>query len=119
MQEYKVGDLSKMLGALYLALRDLATANASSNKISTEEFQKNFSLLLDGLKIVCVNFEADTSLIAQITDLESRNGDMCRVGRGFPGQRPRLLSWALAGRQKLALRSQVVRHKYPYFPRPP
>jgi hypothetical protein len=69
MDEYKVGDLALMLGALTAARRDLSTSDNLQKPICTDQFCANLSVVLEGLVIVSENFEADPSLIEQIQTL--------------------------------------------------
>jgi hypothetical protein len=71
MYEYKVGDLALMLSALTSARQHLATSDKLGQPICTDEFCTNLSQMLEGLVILCENFDADPSLIGQIQTLSS------------------------------------------------
>jgi hypothetical protein len=70
MYEYKIGDLALMLGALSIVNRDLGTSDTLQQPICTDDFCNNLSLVLNGLAILCDNFDADPSLLEQIKTLE-------------------------------------------------
>jgi len=59
-----------MLGALTNVNRDLGTSDRLQQPICTDEFRLNLSLVLNGLGILCKNFEADPSLLEQMQALE-------------------------------------------------
>jgi hypothetical protein len=70
MESYKINDLTLILGSLIYCSRDLNTADQLSKKICTEEFLKQLAVCLDGLEILCNNFDADPSLLHQIQNLK-------------------------------------------------
>ena len=70
MYEYKIGDLALMLGALTNVNRDLGTSDTLKQPICSDEFCHSLSLVLEGLGILCNNFDADPSLLEQIGTLE-------------------------------------------------
>jgi hypothetical protein len=95
MYEYKLGDLSVMFTAALSAAKDLGTADnlkksladadeevrkkTKIREVCTPEWIANLATVMDGLTIVCKNFEPDASLLSQIeglrNDLASGNID--------------------------------------------
>jgi hypothetical protein len=71
MKEYEVSDLTSFLGALEKACRDLSTSDKLSQPICTDDFLSNLGRVLDALRILCTRFDADPSLINQITVLST------------------------------------------------
>lgn len=67
MREYKMADFALMYQALIVSLRDLNTADTLKQSITNDdEWCKRLGIALEGLAIVCRNFEADNSLAIQI-----------------------------------------------------
>lgn len=69
MYQYNVSDFQEMFGALISAARNLETADHLRDNNATyltEERMQNLAVVLDGLRIVCSNFDADPSLLSQI-----------------------------------------------------
>jgi hypothetical protein len=66
MFEYKLNDLALGLGAIISASRDLSTSDTLKQPICTEDYAKIIGTSLDGLAIMCGNFNADPSLVKQM-----------------------------------------------------
>lgn len=69
MYEYKIGDLALMLGGLNKTARDLSTSDQLQQSIADDEYIRQLAILVDGLAILCKNFDADPSLIEMIETL--------------------------------------------------
>jgi hypothetical protein len=76
MERYRIGDLTLMLGNLIATRRDLMVADRLGKRVADwrgggAEYFNNLALTLDGLAIVCSNFQCDQSLVHQIRDVEA------------------------------------------------
>lgn len=69
MNEYKLGDLSRMLNGILAADRDLASAEAMGTEKAHAEYCHNLAIAVEGLMICCENCDADPSLIQQMRTL--------------------------------------------------
>lgn len=71
MFEYKLNDFALMLSSVISASRDLHTSDSLKEPICTVEYANALGITLDGLAIMCGNFNADPSLIKQIKSLSA------------------------------------------------
>ena len=71
MYEYKIGNLALMLGSAISVSRDLGTSDQLEKPILTDEYCKQLALIIEGLRLLCQNFEVDPSLKQQLEILEN------------------------------------------------
>lgn len=70
MHEYSIDDLMEVLGALHSTCKELAIADGVSTTICTDEYLLRLISAMRAARQVCGNFEADPSLISQISNYE-------------------------------------------------
>ena len=69
MRRYKVGDLALMLGTAIKICTDLSTSDKLAQPICDDDFCADFVQIVEGLLIVCRNFDGDAALISAIEAL--------------------------------------------------
>lgn len=71
MYEYKLADLAQMWTAVLSAQRDLLAAEALGTDKPDDRYCERLAICLDGLALCCDMFDADSSLILQMRNLEN------------------------------------------------
>src|ERR1019366_9330508 len=79
MEEYKLGDFAAMLSGAIIAHDELRTGDnlkrcspegVSVREVCSDEFLRNLAIVMDGLLIMCRNFECDPALAVQMESLK-------------------------------------------------
>jgi hypothetical protein len=111
VEEYKLHDLVAILGTLMETRMRLKRdiANSGEQLVAVEEFCQRLSAVIDGTGIMCGNFDADSSLLEQISRFgrDLKDGSSDRTGSVLVARMDMIIQ---------GIRNNLASRKFMYMP---